>query len=101
MPACSRGQFKRVVLVRNGVMRPSTKQLLALLVANGCRVACGDTVRHFDPPGTSPGRFPLVSSLLNNVGIGANNSESETVATAFRVPGSGEVDLTFNIQVDE
>ena len=62
--------------------------------------ARGDDVRHFDPPGTTPGRFPLVSELLNSAGIGATNTAAETTETAFAVPGSGPVDLTFKVERD-
>jgi hypothetical protein len=62
--------------------------------------ARGDEVRQFDPPGTLPGRFPLVSELLNSAGIGASNTGAETTETAFVVPGSGPVDLTFKVERD-
>jgi hypothetical protein len=62
--------------------------------------ALGDEVRQFDPPGTLPGRFPLVSELLNSSGIGANNAGAETTETSFVVPGSGPVDLTFKVERD-
>lgn len=56
-------------------------------------------ILHFEN-GTAPGRFPLVNSILDEVGIGSKNVASETSATSFLVPGQGLVDLTFTFQDD-
>jgi hypothetical protein len=73
------------------------------LVAMALGVAAGparaDEVIHFEG-GTSPGQFPGVSTLLDDVGIGSGNVASETTVSAFTVPGSGSVSLTFKIEVD-
>jgi len=71
---------------------------LTLIVFSGASRA--DVIRHFEN-GTAPGQFNDVSTLLDNVGIGASNVSSETTASAFLVPGTtGDTDLTFSFERD-
>lgn len=79
--------------------RPVGRAALAVLALSALH-ARADVIRHFDPPGTAPGQFGLVSQLLNFVSIGSLNAASETTATSFRVPGSGLTDVTFNYVFD-
>ena len=76
-----------------------TSMFLVTAVASAATLRADD-IRQFDPPGTTPGRFPLVSDLLNTSGIGATNTAAETTQTSFRVPGTGPLDLTFKVERD-
>lgn len=69
---------------------------LAFLYSLALGCVCADTVSYF-----RDGPFGDVGDLLDSVGIGRNNRDSESLRSTFYVPGnSGRTKLTFRMERD-